>query len=644
MINLLKDFKTRLEGLSKILWSSAITIAAVGIFWLPWLFFNTVPKPGESYSLGFSNIFAVSSLALTIFILILARLASEKKQSANDWIEGKTCFIPTWNAGKYEYIVLALCSLIWGAVIICWGNYLTDPAWCEGRLIYGLDLLALGKTPYKDFMFAYGPAMLYTPFWISKISLGFLSFDESYLATLVTFTILGFGAIFIFVRILRVSDKSRWIILLISLLAWFQLTMGLHYTPLRFFILPAALIVMNAFVNNVEETNLSGCIYTAIAAFLSAFACLSISPEVGIAGSAAIIAYGFATIRSGRLTSGSACLIGCAAIILITLFFFPHYILGVLTYATGGYNFPIFPNLHNIALVVVSIYTIPALIASALINRWDQRSPLLLSLAIGGGMLLPAALGRCDPGHIFINCAIPLMIMFPATEHMGNVYRNCWIIAYIFLYIVLLQISYWTLYFNNFRASIQMHEFYNKNPKLVSTWGDQWEKLRASSPHGKDFNWSKVLPYPAELDQFTSTGSVLQADGAEWNLWITRYLSLQKHIPNDYFNAYSPGATTPSQIDRKVKDSGACEHLLISMSSFAPLQGPINLEAYSRGVSAFLTKLMLFPVNCTARIQPYYPESEYAARMLEDFDPVAKFNGYLILQKKKSAPLVPAAR
>ena len=627
-----------------ILWVSVITIAAVGMFWLPWVFSSAVPQPGESYSLGFNNKFATCSLAVAIFIAILARLTSEKKQCAYAWIEEKACFMPTWPAAKYEYIVLALCSLIWGGVIIFWGNYLTDPGWCEGRLICVIDLLALGKTPYRDFMFVYGPAMLYIPFWISKISLGSLSFDQSYLITLVAFTIIGFGAIFVFVRSLGVSDKSRWIILLISLLAWFQLTMGLHYTPLRFFMLPAAIIVMNAVINKVYPLNIPGCIYTSIAAFLSAFACLSISPEVGIAGSTAIIAYGFAAIRSGRLSSGFACLTGCIAILLITLCFFPDYILGVLTFASGGYNFPIFPNLHNIALVVVSLCTIPALIASAILNPRDQRSPLLLALAIGGGMLLPAALGRCDAGHIFINCAIPLMMMFPATERFGNIYRNGWIIAYIFLYIVLLQISYWTLYFNNFRASIQMHEFYDKNPNLVSTWADQWGKLRSSSPHGKDLYWSKVLPYPAELDQFTSSGSALQADGAEWNLWITRYLSLQQHIPNDFFNAYSPGATTPSQIDRKVKDSGACEYLLISMSSFAPLQGPIDLEAYSKGVSAFLTKLMLFPVNCTAKIQPYYPESEYAARMLNDFDPVIKFNGYLILQKKKPAPLQPAAK
>jgi len=634
----------RVKSLSKILWPSSITIAAVGIFWLPWIFFSTVPKTGESYSLGFNNKLATCSLAVAIFIAILARLASEKKQSAYAWIKEKACFIPTWAVAKYEYVVLAVCGLIWSGVIIFWGNYLTDPAWCEGRLIYGIDLLALGKAPYKDFMFTYGPAMLYIPFWISRISLGSISFDQSYLVTLVAFTIIGFCAIFIFVRSLAVSDKSRWIILLISILAWFQLTMGLHYTPLRFFVLPAAIIVMNAVINKVYPNNTAGCIYTAIAALLATFACLSISPEVGIAGAAALIAYGFAAIRSGRLTSGFACLIGCIAILLITLCFFPDYILGVLAYASGAYNFPIFPNLHNIALVLVSLCTIPALIAFALLNPRDQRSPLLLALAIGGGMLLPAALGRCDPGHIFINCAIPLMMMFPATERFGKIYRNGWFLVYIFLYIVLLQISYWSLYFNNFRASIQMHDFYNKNPNLVSTWADQWRKLRASSPHGKDFYWSKVLPFPAELDQFTSSGSVLQADGAEWSLWITRYLSLQKHIPNDYFNAYSPGATTPSQIDRKVEDSGAFEYLLISMSSFAPLQGAINLDAYSKGVSAFLTKLMLYPVNCTAKIQPYYPESQYAARMLNDFEPVAKFNGYLILQKKKPAPLQPAAK
>jgi len=86
-----------------------------------------------------------------------------------------------------------------------------------------------------------------------------------------------------------------------------------------------------------------------------------------------------------------------------------------------------------------------------------------------------------------------------------------------------------------------------------------------------------------------------------------------------------------------MSQSDSCEFLITPDSVFAPLAGPINLDAYSCGVSAFLSKLLLFPVNSRATRPPYFPDTEYSARMMDRFDLVAKFNGYLILQKKKTS-------
>lgn len=60
-------------------------------------------------------------------------------------------------------------------------------------------------------------------------------------------------------------------------------------------------------------------------------------------------------------------------------------------------------------------------------------------------------------------------------------------------------------------------------------------------------------------------------------------------------------------------------------------------SAHSQGVGAFLTKLLLFTVISQAIRPPHFPNTEYSARMMDCFDPVAKFHGYIILQKKKPA-------
>jgi hypothetical protein len=185
--------------------------------------------------------------------------------------------------------------------------------------------------------------------------------------------------------------------------------------------------------------------------------------------------------------------------------------------------------------------------------------------------------------------------------------------------------------------AIGMHGFYNQNPEMVNTWRAQWDQLKKTSPNGQKLYWSKVQPFPEELLKFSERGPMLLTSGNEGNYWLARFLLLQNKLPRDYFLAYSQGAATPAQIEQKVRESSAYEFLITPESVFAPLAGPINLDAYSQGVGAFLTKLLLFPVNSQAIRPPYFPDTEYSARMMNRFDPVAKFNGNLILQKKKTS-------
>jgi len=371
-----------------------------------------------------------------------------------------------------------------------------------------------------------------------------------------------------------------------------------------------------------------------LAAVVATFACLAVSPEMGIAGSAAIIAYSVPLWAARRRGDALAICAGCLAVNAVMLLTVPDYLLSVLAFASGGSNFPIYPNLHNLALVGMAIYAIPRLLAAVFHEPSDRRSGLAMGLAVGGGMMLPAALGRCDPGHVFINTTVLAALMFAAAWDMGRRAWVAWAALYALLFIVMLQYSYWSHYYGNYVVASQMRQFYQTNPAVVGKWKQKWDRMRQANPRGADLHWSSVLFFPEELESLAEQGEIVLVTGNEWNLFLARFLVLQKIRSPDYFHAYSQGAVTPSQMNQKVKESLTARFLLIPAAVLAPLQGDIDLKAYESGVHGFLSQLLLFPVRSVVRRAPYLPDTLIAKRLLEYFEPIGQYQNYVVLKRK----------
>lgn len=619
-----------------LLWIAALMTAATGVFWLPWHCGSSVPVPGESYAFGFNNKVGILALGAAIFLGIAASCVGGCRTQGYLWLSESPRFFPSWSQAKAEYRILIAACLLWSAWIFFWGAYLVDPAWCEARgFIYGMDLLAMGKVPYRDFFYNYGPATLYLPYWLSSVSGGRLSFEQAYPVVLSLFTVEGFILLFMIFRRLEITNARRTVLLALLLISWGCFSMGLQYAPLRFVIVPSSLILLDAVVVGHQERGiLWGFCKAGTSSAIAVLACFALSPEMGIAGGVAVAAYGFILLLRCSFGLGAACSLGAFGAAALVLRLFPDYLLSVFAFASGGSNFPIYPDLHNLTLVGISLFIIPALIAPALFSPSEKRAPLAAALGVAGGMLLPAAFGRSDPGHVFYNGLTPIIMMFPATAALGSVCLRRWALWYVVLFVIALQFSYWSHYYGNYMNAIGMHRLYLQNPELVNAWKEKWDSLKASCPNGQNLHWSKVQPFPEELLKFSEKGPVLLTSGNEGNYWLARFLLLQEKLPRDYFLAYSQGAATPAQIEQKVRESSAYEFLITPEFVFAPLAGPMNLDAYSQGVRAFLTKLLLFPVNSRAIRQPYFPDADYSTRMLDRFAPVAKFNGYIIFQKK----------
>jgi hypothetical protein len=124
--------------------------------------------------------------------------------------------------------------------------------------------------------------------------------------------------------------------------------------------------------------------------------------------------------------------------------------------------------------------------------------------------------------------------------------------------------------------------------------------------------------------------------GNEGNLWLARYLLLQKDPPREYFHAYSQGVSTAAQIERKVEQDRAYQFLIVPENNVALVGRKIDLAAYSQGTDSFLSRLLFFPVTSEAKNMPYLPDTEYAAQMLNYYKILGRFNEYLVLEKKDS--------
>jgi len=361
-----------------LLWIAAIMTAAIGVFWLPWHCASSVPVPGESYAFGFNNRVGILALGAAIFLGIASSYFGGCRVEGCQWLSESPWFFPSWSEAKAEYRILIAACLLWSSWILFWGGYLVDPAWCESRgFYYGIDLLALGRVPYRDFMFNYGQATLYLPYWLSSLSGGGLSFEQAYPVMLALFTSGGFVAIFMILRMLELSKTRRVVVLVLLLLSWGCFSMGLQYTPLRFVIVPASLILLDAVVIRKSGGVFWSLSKAGASSVLAVLACFAISPEMGIAGGVAVAAYGFILLlrRARSIWVGIACTLGALVAAVVVLRIFPDYLLSVFAFASGRSNFPIYPNLHNLTLVGLSLFIIPALIVPALSNPSEKEPP-----------------------------------------------------------------------------------------------------------------------------------------------------------------------------------------------------------------------------------------------------------------------------
>ena len=365
-----------------------LTAGFIAVFFLPYGV-PVAPAISDSYVFGFNN-----RAALVCFLVFAASFAY--------WSGGLGLVVRTADrlpasralSRRLLWVTLAITSSV---TLSFWLAYRGIGAINEGGyLMDRLQHLASGETIYRDFEFIYGPTVLYFPLVLHRVfHLPLL--DAYYLAWSLAW-VGGIALLWLTVEWTCGTSPRKDGIYLLAFLGFIfsTVSLGLNYTPLRF----AGAPFFAALTMRVLDTQRS-----VLPAVLTALGggswVMFYSPEQGIAFVLGTFVFFLVFVDRGLPNYvPSVVLLACGECLLAVALWRTgvlHYMRGM---AGGGYNLPLLPSLNTLVLLGLLLAAGCVLANSLRLRRRGSAVEYLVLISL---FALPAAFGRCDPGHIFMN-------------------------------------------------------------------------------------------------------------------------------------------------------------------------------------------------------------------------------------------------
>jgi len=400
--------KARLRGLAL----TAFLIGfAVVFFRLPY-YFPVSPLVSASYIFQYNNRVAVLIfLAGAAAFAILFRGLSLEPATKDSRVSRISALI-----------AIALCVALG---LLFYGISSPDGLHGEAAYFYGrLSQLAAGRTIYRDFEFAYGPLLLYLPFWTVKLI--HLSLIEGYILFWLVDWAIGIWILYRLVNAIEIPSPYRTVIFFLFVLDFTQALwqMGINYAPIRTLLSGGlAMLVFAAHKRRYPPAIVAG------VSVLCALLVAAVSPEHGIAFMLGTGLFFGLCVRERPVGFWPS--IAAMGLCFLAIFALSER-MGVYTtlhaFSSGGYNYPILP--YPGLLCVMGLYLVAACVAYLAWRRKqiDSLTIYLLCICMFG---LPACFGRADSGHMQIGAFSALII---AALALSRYPRVLFLVAVAFLY------------------------------------------------------------------------------------------------------------------------------------------------------------------------------------------------------------------
>ena len=418
-----------------------IVLSLVAISFLPY-FIPSAPTASDSYLFGYNNRAGIILLLVLVAIGVI-------------WTKGlKLRFLARGSSTpvSVEALIFSLVAVACGCAIMYvfagqhegFGEsfYVIDRAW----------LVAEGRVPYRDVEFAYGPAMLYGPVVLHSIFA--ISIAQAYYIFWAGSYLLGTFLLFETVNMVNYPSASKQEIYLLLFLAgsFAIIRMGTNYTFLRFVCPLFFVLVLQKWLRDRDGRWGVRVLFGSLA---FAVILLSLSPETAIA-------FAFACMWLVAFSRVEPVIRRAARVIFLLTAFLAlfwgakrlHILDTLLADGSGAINFPIVMAPHILVFFA-------AVSVCACYLYWRIRDRQIDDNTIGLiGYSVPmvgAALGRCDPSHVFWNG----MAIFLASMFYVSHYRATWKayrVAFLFFVFLLPNMSEFYLFLPQLRAVRSLNE------------------------------------------------------------------------------------------------------------------------------------------------------------------------------------------
>ena len=599
-----------------------IPVSFLLIFILPWHAPVRGPVESESYTFGFSNFTAHLGLALTLAALFALRFLIPPLRARDRETFSRLIIAPARLSGLMLASLLA-CIAVTLLMVGWWWHLLPYGYFGESTyFLTRLDMMTLGKMPFRDFGFHYGLAMLWIPFLIHKVSFGMMAMDTAYILTLFLFFTAGILVVGHILRCLKLSERARALLLVFATLATLNIMLGVMYTALRFTYPVWAVLVLFGALKTLPQWK------AWTLSFLLAFCGLFISPDSGLVTCLAFIAGFLRMWKSGDSRAPVFLSSVLAALFLCMALFSVDYFNMIFSFGGGAGNFPVFPAPYILALLVSACFVLPK-IASSGCSEESEVAPVCISLLFALGLFLPAALGRCDPGHVLFNgLGILLFAMavaiFEGSRPMILVTGSLAMIA-----LVTMEISFWSHYDGLVANALKTRQAIAANQEQVQV--AEWlVQSRMTEDHiSKRFDWQKRMPFSPDLLELLRYDSIATPVGVSED--VDRFLKLSGRYVPEYFVPPFATAFTPKAVESQVERLKRSEILLLPQSSIMQ-HGQVDRVAYADSWSHFMSGLFVFPVHLKVENEPYLPDADVVAKLLPHFTVEGRFRDYLVLR------------
>ena len=448
-------------------------------FVLPFFFPSHRPSYSRAYSAGANNrvaMIGIGSISVAVAVVCwwlkvnpLGR--SARRQDGERDSSGPLIYRHLfWGVAALVGFTAAL-----GSFVIRDGFYYSDAGYFLTQLRTGL---VFHWRPYRDFEFPYGILLYEWPASFLRV-LGLLGISRvtSYVVALAAAETVGVALLFYVLRALPMRNSLRVAAFALIVFGSMDPLLGINYSLLRFLLPLAAAVLLGT------RSTLTG---AALVAGAGELLMLFTSPELGLAFGGAGLGFGIYRALTGRrawLAVSAATLAGIAMYVGLAA----HDTLESLgKFAGGSFNLIIQPVPHILALLVAVVALAPLALVWSLRNA-PAAAPILLPVYVVSLGLLPSALGRSDPLHVFFNGLGAYLLAFVAIDKAARRWRRIGVAA------IALTFLYTQLQDYDFYKPLLTKTFHNVDVDDALTPATIQSLQQTLGPHRALFPWNMPL-------------------------------------------------------------------------------------------------------------------------------------------------------